>query len=341
MIFAVTGSNGFLGVHIIHHLLKMGHEVRAIHRSKSVFDEFELLKSYHALPSSIYDQLVWCECELYDVTSLYEIFQNCDYVIHLAGLISYSKRDREKMIRVNQGYTANVVNAAIDSKIKKLLYCSSIAALTKNDKNEIIHEDKPWSSEQPHSFYGFTKYQGECEIRRGKEEGLSVVMVNPGIILGYGDWKKGSNQLFKNAFKDFSFYSRGVTGFVGVEDVAKIIEKLCLSNANGERFILVSENKTFESMAKMMADKFKKRKPFIEVKGLIYQTIYFIISLMEFFGINGMLTRETVKASISKNQFSNQKVKDFLNFEFESMDSCIESACAGYKKSPSSKKKGF
>ncbi|MEK9600919.1 MAG: NAD-dependent epimerase/dehydratase family protein, partial [Bacteroidota bacterium] len=43
MIFAITGSTGFLGVHIIHHLLKMGHDVRAIHRSKSTFREFELV----------------------------------------------------------------------------------------------------------------------------------------------------------------------------------------------------------------------------------------------------------------------------------------------------------
>lgn len=336
MIFAVTGSNGFLGVHIIHHLLKMGHDVRAIHRLKSSFGEFELVKLNYNLPSSIYDKLVWCECELYDVTGLQEIFQDCDYVIHLAGLISYSKRDREKMIRVNQKYTANVVNAAIDSDVKKLLYSSSIAALTKNDKNEIINEDNLWSSEQPHSFYGFSKYLGECEILRGKEEGLSVVMVNPGIVLGYGDWKKGSNQLFKNAFKQFYFFSRGVTGFVGVKDVAKVMEKLCLSKANGERFILVSENKTFESIAKTMADEFKKRKPFIEVKGFLYHIIYFVISLMEFLGINGMLSRETVKASISKNQFSNEKVCDYLNFEFESMDSCLERVCEEYKKSPSS-----
>ena len=45
MIFAITGSTGFLGVHIIHHLLKMGHDVRAIHRSKSTFREFELVET--------------------------------------------------------------------------------------------------------------------------------------------------------------------------------------------------------------------------------------------------------------------------------------------------------
>jgi nucleoside-diphosphate-sugar epimerase len=336
MIFAVTGSNGFLGVHIIHHLLIMGHDVRAIHRPKSSFNEFELVKLNYNYPSSTYKKLVWCECELYDVAGLEEIFQACDYVIHLAGLISYSKKDREKMIRVNQRYTANVVNAANESNVKKLLYSSSIAALTKNDKNEIINEDNLWSSEQPHSFYGFSKYLGECEIFRGKEEGLSVVMVNPGIVLGYGDWKKGSNQLFKNAFKSFWFYSKGITGFVGVEDVAKIMEKLCLSNVNGERFVLVSENKTFKSIALKMAKEFNKRPPFIEVKGFIYYLIYGAILFLEFIGLSGMLTRETVRASISKNQFSNEKVRDYLNVEFESMDLCLERACEAYKKSPSS-----
>lgn len=341
MIFAITGSTGFLGVHIIHHLLKMGHDVRAIHRSKSTFREFELVKPFYNLPSDNYEKLVWCECELYDVNGLQEIFQECDYVIHLAGMISYSKKDKAKMIRVNQGYTAHVVNAAIDSSIKKLLYCSSIAALSQNDNNEIINEDIPWSSEQPHSQYGYTKHLGENEIWRAKEEGLSVIMVNPGIILGYGDWEKGSNQLFKNAFKSFWFFSEGVTGFVGVEDVAKMVEKLCLSDVNGERFILVSENKTFKSVALKMAKEFNKRPPFVEVKGFVYYLIYGVISFLEFVGLRGMLTRETVRASVSKNQFSNQKIQDYLSVEFEPMNSCLVRVCEGYKKSPSSEKKGL
>ena len=336
MIFAITGSTGFLGVHIIHHLLKMGHDVKAIHRSKSSFNEFELVKNFHNLSPSSYDKLAWHECELYDVVRLSEIFQECDYVIHLAGMISYSSKDQTKMIRINQTYTAHVVNAAINSSTKKLLYCSSIAAISKNDTHEIIDENVDWSSEQPHSYYGYTKHLGENEIWRGQAEGLSVAIVNPGIILGYGDWQKGSNQLFKNAFKEFWFHSMGVTGFVGVEDVSKMIEKLCLSEVNGERFILVSENKTFKSVAYKMANVFKKRVPFIEVKGIVYQLIYWLISIIEFIGLTGMLTRETVKASISKNYFSNEKVQAYLNMEFEPVDFVIEQASNGYKKSPSS-----
>jgi hypothetical protein len=128
----------------------------------------------------------------------------------------------------------------------------------------------------------------------------------------------------------------GVTGFVGVEDVSKMIEKLCLSEVNGERFILVSENKRFKSVAYKMANVFKKRVPFIEVKGIVYQLIYWFISILEFIGLTGMLTRETVKASISKNYFSNEKVHAYLNMEFEPVDFVIEQASNGYKKSPSS-----
>jgi hypothetical protein len=128
----------------------------------------------------------------------------------------------------------------------------------------------------------------------------------------------------------------GVTGFVGVEDVSKMIEKLCLSEVNGERFILVSENKTFKSVAYKMANVFKKRAPFIEVKGIVYQLIYWFISILEFIGLTGMLTRETVKGSISKNYFSNEKVQAYLNMEFEPVDFVIEQASYGYEKSPSS-----
>jgi hypothetical protein len=85
-----------------------------------------------------------------------------------------------------------------------------------------------------------------------------------------------------------------------------------------------------------MANVFKKRAPFIEVKGIVYQLIYWLISILEFIGLTGMLTRETVKASISKNYFSNEKVQAYLNMEFEPVDFVIEQASNGYKKSPSS-----
>jgi nucleoside-diphosphate-sugar epimerase len=321
--FAITGANGFLGVHIIHHLLNSGHSVKAVIRPNASLDEFELIKKRYALLEEIYSNLSWHVCELFDVVGLEQAFYGVDYVVHLAGKISYLKKDLPSLLQINQEYTSNVVNVALSLKVKKLLYCSSIAAISKNSKNEAITEDTEWDDEIAHSNYGFTKHLGECELWRGREEGLATVAINPGIILGYGDWTKGSNKLFGNAQKGFPFYSNGITGWVGVRDVARIVERLCLSDISGERFIIVSENKSFKDIADTMTDALGTKKPSIEIKGLLYKVAYGIVLVKEFLGLGGMLSRETVRASVSVNRFDNSKVKEALDYDFESIKEVI------------------
>jgi dihydroflavonol-4-reductase len=330
--FAITGANGFLGVHIIHHLLRQGHAVRAIVRPKASQKEFLAVKNYYSFPATVYGQLTWHECELYDVVGLAEAFNGAEYVMHLAGAISYLKKDFKKLITVNQEYTANVVNVALSSDVKKILYCSSIAAVAKKGDADLVTEDTEWDNELPHSNYGYTKHLGECELWRAQEEGLAVVVINPGIILGYGDWTKGSNKLFHNAQTDFPFYSNGITGWVGVKDVAQIAEKLCLTDISGERYILVSENKSFKEMAFEMVNQFGSKTPSIEIKGFLYKLAYGIVSIKEFLGFGGMLSKETVRASIAENYFDNSKIKEALNFEFEQMSDVVKDAVTGYVK---------
>ena len=52
------------------------------------------------------------------------------------------------------------------------------------------------------------------EVWRVSEEGVEVVIVNPGVILGSGYWKTGSGKLFHQVFNGFNYYSEGITGFV-------------------------------------------------------------------------------------------------------------------------------
>lgn len=326
MTFAITGANGFLGVHIIHHLLKQGHEVCAITRPGASLAEYDLVKKWYGLAPDVYDNLTWVSCEFYDIVGLQDALQGKNYVMHLAGVISYLQKDINMLLEVNQRYTTNVVNVAKDAGVEKLLYCSSIAAISKNTKGDPITEDTEWDDEIAHSKYGYTKYLGECELWRGKEEGLATVAINPGIILGYGDWTKGSNKLFGNAKNGFPFYSRGITGWVGVQDVARVAELLCLSDISGERYIVVSENKSFKEMADTMTNALGTKKPRIEIKGWLYKLAYGFVSLKEFLGFGGMLSKETVKASISVNHFDNTKIKQALDFEFETMDEVIRNA---------------
>lgn len=334
MIFAITGANGFLGVHIIHHLLSEGHAVKGIVRPGASMSEFEDVQLFYDLDEESYTRLEWCTCTLYDMLGLESILDGVDYVIHLAGVISYLQKDFDYMLEVNQKYTANVVNACLSSGIKKLLYCSSIAAVTKTTNGDMVTEDIEWNNEVSHSNYGYTKHLGEYEIWRGREEGLKTVAINPGIILGYGDWSKGSNKLFRNAATSFPFYSKGVTGWVGVEDVAKVTLKLCQDPTAIGRYILVSENKSFQEVSNAMALNFGVKKPWIEVKGFLYKAVYTFVSIKEFLGLGGMLSKETVRASVSVNRFDNNKTRAKLDFGFEKIEDVVKKAAKGYKKSP-------
>ena len=330
MTFAITGANGFLGVHIIHHLLLQGHKVKAIIRPSASLEEFSLITSTYELKKINAERLSWHECELYDILGLQEIINGCDYVMHLAGMISYLQKDLDTMMEVNETYTANIVNVALASGVSKLLYCSSIAAISKNKNGDPITEDTDWDKEISHSNYGLTKHLGECEVWRGQEEGLDTVVINPGIILGYANWDKGSNKLFKNAATSFPFYSEGITGWVGVQDVAQIAEQLCLSNIKKERYIIVSQNRSFKEMAFAMAESFGTKKPRTQIKGLLYNIAYAVVSVKEFLGIGGMLSKETVRASIAINRFDNTKIKKALDYQFEDMEEVVEKAVQFY-----------
>lgn len=329
--FAITGSTGFLGVHLIHHLLENKHEIVAIKRENSSFLNFNLLKDLYKANNRFYEKLKWVNCELFDIVQLGSIFEQVDCVIHAAGFISYSKGDRDNLLKVNAEYTANVVNCALQTRIKKLIYISSTGAVCKKE-NELAVEDTPWTNEDQHTFYGYTKYLGECEVYRGIEEGLNATILNPGIILGYGNWNSGSLKLYKNAYNSFPFYSTGITGFVGVKDIARIVlYTVEQNNMEGKRYILVAENMTFKDVAETMAKHFNKRKPYIQVKGFLFYFIYLLMWIKEALGIKSMLSKETTKSSISKIVYSNLKILSVIPFKFTPIRLQIEQDCISYK----------
>jgi dihydroflavonol-4-reductase len=168
-----------------------------------------------------------------------------EQVYHCAAIVTFNSRRRQEMFKINIEGTANVVNAALDAGIKKMVYVSSVAALGRIREEGPINETMNWTEETSNSAYGQSKYLAEMQVWRGIGEGLNAVMVNPVIILGPGDWNSGSSQIFKTAYDEFPWYTDGSTGFVDVRDVAKAMIELMNSNVTAERFILSAENKTY------------------------------------------------------------------------------------------------
>jgi dihydroflavonol-4-reductase len=323
----VTGATGLVGSHLLLQLIENSTEtICAIYRNKKDIDKpkhiFELNNKLE-----FFSKIKWVKADILDIPSLEIAFENIDYVYHCAAKISFDPNDENALRKTNIEGTANIVNFCIDKKVKKLCYVSSIAALGDlKDGETIITEECEWNPEIAHSDYAISKYGAEMEVWRGFQEGLQVVIVNPGIILGNGFFNQGSGKIFSSVKKGLPFYTIGSTGYVCVTDVVKIMHQLMLSNCNGERFILIAENKTYKDLIYRIAEKIKAKKPTFEAKSWMLNLAWKIDWVLHLlFRTKRNISKNSAKSLVNIDQLSNAKIKTYLNYSFISVNDCIDS----------------
>lgn len=313
----VTGGTGLVGAHVLLHLIESGESVRAIYRNSETIQKTKSLFSLYD-KQLLFIKIDWIKADILEVPSLEKVFENVEIVYHCAALISFDPNDENALRKTNIEGTANIVNFCLAKKVQKLCYVSSIAALGDvKEAENVITEETEWNPEKPHSDYAISKYGAEMEIWRGQQEGLNVVVVNPGIIIGPGFQHQGSGKLIRNIRNGMPFYTNGSTGFVAVTDVVKIMINLVKRETINERFILISENIIFKDFFDAVANAYQTRRPSIHlgpfVLGILWRIDWFISTI---FRKKRHLDRATAKASYSKYLYSNEKIKSTLNIEF-------------------------
>ena len=234
------------------------------------------------------------------------------------------------MFKINIEGTANVVNAALDAGVKKMVHVSSVAALGRIRENEPVNENMNWTEETSNSNYGQSKYMAEMEVWRGIGEGLDAVIVNPTIILGAGDWESGSSKIFQSVYNEFPWYSDGVTGFVDVKDVAAVMTRLMDSNITAQRFIVSAENRTYKDVLTLIAKAFGKKPPYKKVTPAIAKIVWRLEALKSWFTKKDpLVTKETSKTALAKVNFDNSKLKKYLqDFNYRPIEETIVQTCA-------------
>ena len=317
----ITGATGLVGSHLALHLLENNEDVRAIYRTLSAIEK---TKSLFALYKKefLFEKIEWIQADITDIPSLEITFKNIEYVYHCAALISFDPKDEKKLRKTNIEGTANIVNFCLANRIKKLCYVSSIAALGDLKEYETtITEETEWNPEKPHSDYAISKYGAEIEVWRGYQEGLPIVIVNPGVILGLGYWKTGSGEIFSKVQKGLLFYTKGITGFVTVNDVVKIMTQLMKSNINGERYIVIAKNISFEKILITIAKALKVKSPSIYAKPWLTEIVWRLDWLASsFFYSKRRLSKDMAQSLHSENYISNEKVKKNLDFTFQNVE---------------------
>ena len=330
MIF-LTGGTGLVGSHILLQLSKMGISCRALKREKSSLEICKRVFHYYK-QENLFKNIAWVEGDINDVSSLFSAMQGCTKVIHAAALVSFLPSESELIRKVNIEGTANVVNTALSLEIKKFGYISSIAALGRNTTDTIVDENCHFIPSKNESNYALSKYYAEQEVWRGSEEGLDVVIVNPTIILGPGDWTKGSSQIFEKIYNGLRFYTNGSTGYVDVLDVARSIIELIQSEVRNERFIVNGINLKYRDAFNHIADVFGKPHANIRVGPFLKEIAWRAEMVRSFFtGKNPLITRETSNSAMNKSAFNSKKLERVLNFKFIPFKKTINKYCAWYQ----------
>jgi dihydroflavonol-4-reductase len=337
----VTGGTGLVGAHLLLHIIESQNtgmeKIRAIYRNNASIEKTKSAFAFYK-KEKLFQQIEWIPADITDVPSLEIAFQNITNVYHCAALISFDPADENKLRKINIEGTANVVNFCIAYGIAKLCFVSSIATLGDLLPHEkYISEKTEWNPEQNHSDYAISKYGAEMEVWRGHQEGLDVIIINPGVILGpvldHKDWEQGSGQLLTQVKKGLKYYTKGTSGFVAVTDVVQIAMSLMESNIKNERFIVIAENIAFQEILNTMADSLHVKRPNTHASPFLMEILWRLDWLSSVvFRTKRKLSKITAKATYTQNTYSNHKIKQQLNFNFTTVKPYLQSTIKPVKK---------
>lgn len=322
----VTGGTGLVGAHLLYKLCKNHNKVIAIYRNettqKNTKEIFELYGD-----NSHYQHIVWKKADVTDIPSLENVFKDITHVYHVAAAVSFNPKDVAILRKANIEGTANIVNLCLLNNIKKLCFVSSIATLSETPGIEMMDEESTWNPEGEHSDYSFTKFGAEMEVWRGAQEGLPVVIVNPGVIFGFGMWHANTSNLFVKIKKGFSFFTKGITGVVAVTDVTQAMIQLMNSDLQNERFVLVNENMSFKKVLTLIATKLKVKSPNIYAPKILTEIIWRVnslISFLTFYRVNNSLNKFSTRSSHNQTLYDGNKIKKSIDFNYTPFDISIE-----------------
>lgn len=306
-----------VGAHLLYELVKQGKIVRALKRPDSDTGKVKKTISwYNRDYETIFEKIEWVDGDILDPHSLAEALDGVDQVYHCSGLVSFRKSDYKQLILTNQVGTANIVNACLQKDNVRLCHVSSVSALGRTKQGETVTESSYWKTSRNNSAYALSKYGAEREVWRAAEEGLEMFIVNPSVIIGPGDWKKGSSQIFNTVYRGIPFYTSGIMGYVDVRDVASIMVQLMESKISGERFILSSEDISNHQLFTMIAMALGKKPPAIQLLPWMAAVAWRVNLFFPLFGKQPTFTKEIARSAFNRYFFDSSKISKLLNYNF-------------------------
>jgi len=240
----ITGGTGFLGRYTTELLSKTNHQLKLLVRKTS--------------NSSFLNKLnvTIVEGDLKDKQSLLEGMKDCDSVINIAALYSLWEPNKKIYNEINVNGTRNVMECALEAKIKKVVHIST-AGIYGKPKEEPFTEESSVGPIQ-YSEYFKTKYEGELIAwDLYEKKGLPLVVIYPVCVLGPGDTKASGRYIqdIINRKLPTTVFKNRIFSYVYVKDVAQaIINALEKENNIGEKYLVGNYRYTWGEINKMISE---------------------------------------------------------------------------------------
>ncbi len=234
----VTGGTGFVGSHIVRALLERGDAVRCLVRAASRRTNLEGLDVEIAVG------------DLTDPASLREAVRGCRVVYHCGADYRLGARDPAKIFASNVAGTDNILRAAADSAVHRVVHTSSVGALGRASDGSPANEDTPMTAETLIGAYKKSKHEAEGLARDWAGRGLPVVIVNPSTPVGERDVKPTPTGKMVLDFLNGRMPAYVDTGLnlIDVRDVARGHLLAAERGRIGQRYILGNRNMTLKEI---------------------------------------------------------------------------------------------
>lgn len=239
----VTGGTGFVGSHLVRALLDRGAEVRCLVRGSSRLDNLK------GLP------IEFVTGDLRDVDSIRRAVRSRGFVYHCAADYRLWCKDPSEMYQSNVDGSNNVMHAAFEEGVERVVYTSTVGCLGVNDNGKPASEETAVTIDDMIGHYKRSKFLAEEKVRDWARKGLPVVIVNPSTPVGEMDIKPTPTGKIIVDFlrgKMFGYVDTGMN-VIDVRDCARGHVLAAEKGRVGERYILGGYNLTLKELFDTLA----------------------------------------------------------------------------------------
>jgi nucleoside-diphosphate-sugar epimerase len=314
----LTGISGLLGTNLTIALLEKGYEVRGFIRDSSRY-KGPLDANLEIVQGSL-------------TNDLSPLLADTDVVIHAAAETNQHHLSYSHYKSVNCDATIQLLNAAIRSRVKKFVFVSTTNTLGYGSMDDLGDEQKLVKFPFNASFYAKSKLEAERALLQLKDQ-AEVIIINPGFMIGAYDSRPSSGRIILMGLnKKIIFYPEGGRSFVHVKDVAQGIINSLEKGINGERYLLVNENLTYEAFFRKLNNMTHQTPLMIKIPRMMLMLLGYGGNVLRRVGIPTSISSVNMRILCINNFYSNKKSIQELGMVYQPIENAISEAVTYFTK---------